>query len=339
MIGHHMLDGIAHGNILHHLEAVVAQSADSVFGTDPDLPADVLHGRCRIERRDVLSADGGEVCLHAAVADFRVLRPHIQPSRVFRIGQNAADAFDAAFLTAEEGYHAAVPEGKEIPVLGEAVDQAVRAGAKLPDRLPVKPLILQQAELQRIVNHRDPAGSTADIDEPLLILGDGADTDRTQALLPAPVPVAALHHGEHAGIVGSDPEPVPAVHKKAAYICDPGGRADTLKTAAVIADQTGITANPDKALGRLCDGVCLRGRQAVPVVVQHCGKALALLNRVNGEPDVPVAGEIEDLVFRRAAYGNQALRQADCCQQQADQQPAGAASCSVVETSGHELTP
>ena len=193
----------------------------------------------------------------------------------------------------------------------------VGAASELPDRLPGDPFIFQQSELHLGVNSGDPACSASYINKPILVFAYGADTDGAQPVRLVPLLLAPLFHEEHAGIVGADPQPIPAVNIQAAHVRNSVGGTDTLKVVAVETDQAGIAADPDKAVGSLRNGVGFGSGQSVSVVVQHRGKAFRFLDRIDGEFLVLVAGRVEHFVPRRAASGNDALRKAQYGQQQA----------------------
>lgn len=84
---------------------------------------------------------------------------------------------------------------------------------------------------------------------------------------------APLHHREAVG-VGADPQAVPAVHKEASYAGDAVCGIQALEGVAVIANQSGIAADPNEALAGFGNGIGIGGGQAVSVVLQYGGKAL-----------------------------------------------------------------
>ena len=246
------------------------------------------------------------------------------------------DAFDTAFILAEKSVYCAVFQGEQVPFLAKAVNQAVGAASELPDRLPGDPFIFQQSELHLGVNSGDPACSASYINKPVLVFAYGADTDGAQPVRLVPLLLAPLFHEEHTGIVGADPQPIPAVNIQAAHVRNSVGGTDTLKVVAVETDQAGIAADPDKAVGSLRNGVGFGSGQSVSVVVQHRGKAFRFLDRIDGEFLVLVAGRVEHFVPRRAASGNDALRKAQYGQQQEYKQSAASRPCSVlVQAVGH----
>ena len=190
---------------------------------------------------------------------------------------------------AEEVNQFTVLHDKQIPVFREAINQVVVSPADIPDRLPVNPVILQQGEIHFRINHCNP-GHTADINDAIRIFRNGPDTDGFQSFIFVPLPDFPVRKQEHTGIVCSDPQPVLTVHIQAPHIRNPGRGIKALKGIAVIANQAGITADPQETFAGLGNGICLGCRQAVPVVIQDRRISFVVSERIDRELCTPVSG-------------------------------------------------
>ena len=95
-------------------------------------------------------------------------------------------------------------------------------------------------------------------------------------------------HGK-AVAVGTDPQTVMAVDVQTLYAGNSGRGIQTFKCAAIIADQTAVTADPDETVRCLYDIVGFRSRKTVCVVVEDSRKTVALSDRINGYRTVVLA--------------------------------------------------
>ena len=177
------------------------------------------------------------------------------------------------------------------------------------------PGILQRVGLQPFVEHGDTRRG-ADVNPARVVLGDGADLGgaETVGLIPLQQ-LSPVHHG-HAVVVGADPEPILLIHVQTHDAGKAVGGIHPLKAFAVIADQTAVTADPDKALAGLRDIVCLLCRQSVGVVVQHRREGIALRDGVHSRDRLRGFGEGRAL--RRQKQRRQKQRQ-----QKAQEPPTG----------------
>ena len=151
--------------------------------------------------------------------------------------------------------------------LGHAVDHAVGTRDHRADILIPDTRIFQSTNDHRLVDLDNAARRTA-IDISLLIFGDGSHGERLQAFLrPEHLRLSLVDHGD-AAVVRAYPETVLAVHQQAHDARDTGRRIHSFKRVAVVADQTAVASDPDKALRGLRDGVGLGSGKSGTVVVQ-----------------------------------------------------------------------
>ena len=227
----------------------------------------------------------------------------IDLSRRLRVGQNSAHPTQGAVGGGNKAEQPAVPDRKQIARIRRAVNDPVVSDAEVAHIHFGKGAVLHHAEIAVGVDAGDPAGG-GNINRAVLILRNGAGMGGGHAVQLAPSAQLALRQHGHAVVVGADPQPVPAVHVEAFDAGEAAGGIHALKGVAVVADQTGVAADPEKALVGFRDGVGLRGGQAVAVIVQHGGKPFAAPGGVHRKGAVhDAAGVVADHVGFRKAYG------------------------------------
>ena len=236
------------------------------------------------------------------------------------IRQDGGHVRNPAFLLAQKAVNRSVLHGKEIPPHRETVDQAVRTGTEIINGLTGESFVVQPDGFQVLIRHVKPV-QAAEIDSALRILRDGTDSDGAGTSFAVQLTDLAVRKIVYAGVVGADPQPVRVIDEQTANVFDLRGGGDLFKCVSVIADQAGIIPDPDKAVARLGNGVGLRGRHAVPAVVDDGGIALRFSDRINGKPDVSVSGGIQNLKGGFAAAGAGKKDAEKSCQQQNRKRP------------------
>ena len=252
------------------MKALLVPVADAVSGADPELSVDVAERLYKLQRTDINPFGFGEAVIRLTVIDLSVLGFDVHIAGALGIGQDGADALEAVIAAFQVPDHLAAVHGEYIALVAQAVNKAVPRLAELMHAVLTHPGILRQAQRQVLADQRKTAGGRH-IDQAGIVLQDAADREGLQALLLAPAAGLAVLHQEQAVVVGADPEPVPAVHKEAADAGDARGGIDAHKGVAVVADQAAVAADPEEALAGLDDDVCLGGRQAVGIVIEHRG--------------------------------------------------------------------
>ena len=186
-------------------------------------------------------------------------------------------------------------QNKDISAVIQTVDSAVRSFSEFVYKGILQLQIIQNAEIHFLIDRRDPVRSR-DIDQAVLSLQNRTDRRGFKSGLLIPAAELSPLHQKDAALIGTDPQAVVPVHIEALHTCDPGGGVHAFKSIPVKADQPAVTADPDKTLFCLRDGVCLGSRKTVHTVIQHRRIPFFHSDRVDRRIDVQIPRGIQDLL-------------------------------------------
>ena len=265
------------------MQAVSVQNADPVSGTEPQSVIDHMNSVYLADGRDI-----GFLRLQMAFRQAPIIQrgfsgPEVDISRAIRVGKNDVDVLNGVLIIAEEADKPASPECENFIRIADAVNQPVTAFIQFFYIDAFDFGIFQTGKIQFVVNCHNTF-CRADINPPLPVFGNGADFCRGKAVRQTPLFQAPTFHQQNTVVVGADPQAFPAVNKQTDHAGYSRGRVNVEEAASVIAYKPAVTADPDKAIARLRNGVCLRRRHAVCVVIEHRRIPVGIRNRIHKLP-------------------------------------------------------
>ena len=199
------------------------------------------------------------------------------------------DVLNGVLIIAEEADKPASPECENFIRIADAVNQPVTALIQFFCIDAFDFGIFQEGKIQFAVNCHNTF-CRADINPPLPVFGNGADFCRGKAVRQTPLFQAPTFHQQNTVVIGADPQAFPAVNKQTDHAGYSRGGVDMEEAASVISYKPAVTADPDKAITRLRNGVCLRRRHAVCIVIEHRRIPIGIRNRIHNLPLIRCGG-------------------------------------------------
>ena len=111
-----------------------------------------------------------------------------------------------------------------------------------------------------------------------------------------------LLHQNNTAVVGSDPQAVLTIYEETYHTADSRSGIKPFKGIAIIADQSTIASDPDKAFRSLCDRIRLRGWETICIIIQYRRITLAVSGRVHHDHILRRILLQNDLLFRSGIY-------------------------------------
>ena len=276
VVHHHTAHAVVHGQVLQQVEFIVFHITDAVGGADPQLAVDARDHLHRGQRLDIDLHNACQRVSHPGAAERIIHGLHIDHPRFIHVRIERADsAGDRVFTGGDIALQPAVLKRHDIAQICEPVDQPIGSHCNVTHVRLGDQIVLQHGQVVIRVNGGDAAGG-GDVDRTVLILGNGPGMSGFHAIHLSPKPKLSLIHDRDAVVIGTHPKPIPAVHMQAFDAGNTPRGVQSLKGIAVIPDQAGIAADPDKTLAGLGNGVRFGGWKAVDVVVQHRGVTFGL---------------------------------------------------------------
>ena len=170
-------------------------------------------------------------------------------------------------------------QGKDRAVDRQCIDHVAVSLFQGSDVLVFDLRVLQTRQIHILVHEHDTI-CRSQIDNAVFIFSDITyRSGRKSVFLVEYLPLPFFQDAD-AAVVRTDPQTFFGVEKETDHACDPcRSRIDTFKCVAVIPDQSAVTADPHKAFRRLYDGICLRRRKTVCIVIEHRGITVGLVDQ------------------------------------------------------------
>ena len=191
-------------------------------------------------------------------------------ARLVGVGQNRVNIPEPDGIAVIKAGERAVFQCEDGAVHRHAVDDLIRAGLQHPDVFFIDLRCVDHMQDHILPDSRN-AVCGRNIDRAAAVLRHLAHGEGGKTGIAVELEHFAVGDDCGAAVIRADPEPVPAVKEQTDDAGKTGRGIHAFKVAAVIADESAVAADPDRAVRIRDDGVCFRGRQTVRVVIQHGG--------------------------------------------------------------------